>query len=131
MRATWNGVPIADSDETILLEGNHYFPPDSIDWDHLSATRMRSVCPWKGVARYYTVTASEQEGRNVAWSYPPSVAVDPEDPWPHGLLGRRRGAPVSSALAPRPRRRGGHPTTWSTSRGRSVAVTSGAAKTPG
>lgn len=74
MRATWNGVTIADSDETILLEGNHYFPPDSIDWDHLSATRMRSVCPWKGLARYYTVTASEQEGRNVAWSYP--------HPWP-------------------------------------------------
>ncbi|MGH2798548.1 MAG: DUF427 domain-containing protein, partial [Thermoleophilaceae bacterium] len=52
------------------LEGNHYFPPDSVDWNHLSATRMRSVCPWKGLARYYTVKAGGQEGRNAAWAYP-------------------------------------------------------------
>ena len=70
MRAISNGDTIADSDDTILIEGNHYFPPDSVDWDHLSATRMRSVCPWKGPARYYTVTAGGQESRNAAWAYP-------------------------------------------------------------
>jgi uncharacterized protein (DUF427 family) len=69
MRAIWKGVTIADSDETILLEGNHYFPPESVDWDHLIATPMRSVCPWKGLARYYTVKAGDQQGRNAAWSY--------------------------------------------------------------
>jgi uncharacterized protein (DUF427 family) len=74
VRAIWKGVTIADSDETILLEGNHYFPPESVDWDHLTATPMRSVCPWKGLARYYTVKAGDREGRNAAWSYP--------RPWP-------------------------------------------------
>jgi uncharacterized protein (DUF427 family) len=49
---TLNGVTIVDSDGTILLEGNQYFPPDSVDGDHLSATRMRSLCPWQGRARY-------------------------------------------------------------------------------
>ena len=81
MRAIWNGVTIAESNDTILLEGNHYLPPDSVAWDHLSATRMHSVCPWKGLARYYTVLAGGQEGRNAAWSYP--------RPWP--WIGKIRG----------------------------------------
>ena len=81
MRAIWHGVTIADSDDTILLEGNHYFPAESVDWGRLSPTRTRTLCPWKGLARYYTVTASGQEGRNVAWSYP--------HPWP--WIGRIRG----------------------------------------
>jgi uncharacterized protein (DUF427 family) len=68
MRAIWNGTTVADSNDTILLEGNHYFPPDSVDRDRLSATRMRSVCPWKGLARYYTVTAGGQENCDAAWS---------------------------------------------------------------
>jgi uncharacterized protein (DUF427 family) len=71
MRAIWNGVTVAESEATILLEGNHYFHPDSVNWEHLSASaRGRSVCPWKGVARYYTVRAGGEDGPNAAWAYP-------------------------------------------------------------
>lgn len=55
MRAIWNGTTIAESDDTIVVEGNHYFPPDSIDERYLKRSRAVSVCPWKGVASYYHV----------------------------------------------------------------------------
>ena len=67
MRAVFNGVTIADSDDTIVVEGNHYFPLDSIRWEHLSPSRSRSVCPWKGVASYYDVSGGD--GRPAAWTY--------------------------------------------------------------
>ena len=51
------------------LEGNGYFPPESVRWDHLHATRMRSLCSWKGVASYYTVRVDGGEDRNAAWTY--------------------------------------------------------------
>jgi uncharacterized protein (DUF427 family) len=69
MRAIWNGVVLADSDETIVVEGNHYFPPESVDFAHLKSSRARSVCFWKGFARYYTVLAGEERNRNAAWTY--------------------------------------------------------------
>lgn len=49
MRATWNRVTLAESDDTVVVEGNHYFPPESVKWEHLEKTWMRSVCPWKGI----------------------------------------------------------------------------------
>jgi uncharacterized protein (DUF427 family) len=70
MRAIWRGVTLAESERTVLLEGNHYFPPESVDWERLEPSRMRSVCPWKGIARYYTVTAHGERSRHAAWSYP-------------------------------------------------------------
>jgi uncharacterized protein (DUF427 family) len=70
MRAIWNGATVAESDATIVVEGSHYFPPDSVNWEYLSATRGRSICPWKGLARYYTVRARGEEGPNAAWAYP-------------------------------------------------------------
>ena len=69
MRAVFNGVTIADSDDTIVVEGNHYFPPDSIRWEHLSPSRARSVCPWKGVSGYYDVQAADGDARSAAWTY--------------------------------------------------------------
>jgi uncharacterized protein (DUF427 family) len=57
VKAVWNGEVLAQSDDTIVAEGNHYFPPESIDFTHLKPARMRSVCFWKGLARYYTVEA--------------------------------------------------------------------------
>ncbi len=69
MRAVYNGVTIADSDDTIVVEGNHYFPPDSIRWEHLSATRSHSVCPWKGISSYYDVSAAGSDDRSAAWTY--------------------------------------------------------------
>lgn len=63
-------VRLADSDRTVLIEGNHYFPPEDVSWEHLRATRMRSLCIWKGAARYYTAVTPDGENRNAAWSYP-------------------------------------------------------------
>jgi uncharacterized protein (DUF427 family) len=74
MKAVWNGVTLAESDETILLEGNHYFPPEAVHRDKLVKTRLRTLCPWKGVASYYSVEGDGEGGRNVAWSY--------RRPWP-------------------------------------------------
>ncbi len=70
MKAVWNGATLAESDKTIVVEGNHYFPPESIKREHLSRTRALSLCPWKGVARYYTVHANGESNGNAAWSYP-------------------------------------------------------------
>lgn len=74
MRAVVNGTVIAESDETVVVEGNHYFPPDSIDREHFAESDHTSVCPWKGTARYYDVTVEGDALRNVAWYYP-----DPKD----------------------------------------------------
>ncbi|HWC26751.1 MAG TPA: DUF427 domain-containing protein [Solirubrobacteraceae bacterium] len=69
MRAIYNDVTIADSEDTIVIEGNHYVPPDSVRWEHLSPSRSRSVCPWKGVAGYYHVSAGGSDARSAAWTY--------------------------------------------------------------
>jgi uncharacterized protein (DUF427 family) len=69
-RATWNGVVLAETDSPVLLEGNVYFPPEAVRQEYLRTTRAWSLCPWKGLARYYTVRAGEQENPNAAWYYP-------------------------------------------------------------
>lgn len=71
MRAVFRGATLASSGDTIVVEGNHYFPPESVDWDRFEQSRMRSVCPWKGIARYWNVTAPGGDaGKQAAWSYP-------------------------------------------------------------
>ena len=69
-RATWNGAVIAESEETVVVEGNHYFPPDSIRWDHLSESASHTTCPWKGLASYYHVEVAGQRVDDAAWTYP-------------------------------------------------------------
>ena len=69
-RATWNEEVIAESDVTVVVEGNHYFPPDSIRWDHLSSSASHTTCPWKGVASYYHVEAAGERIEDAAWTYP-------------------------------------------------------------
>ncbi len=69
-RATWNGVVLAETRRPVLLEGNAYFPPEDVRRENLVSTRAWSVCPWKGLARYYTVQAGGRENRNAAWCYP-------------------------------------------------------------
>ncbi len=69
VEAKFNGVVIARSEHTILLKGNHYFPPWSIEPDYLRRSRAKSLCPWKGIASYYTIDVDEAGSRNAAWAY--------------------------------------------------------------
>ncbi len=69
MKAIWNGVVLAESDDTVVVEGNHYFPRDSLVEEYFEPSWTRSVCPWKGVARYYTLTVDGVDIPDVAWSY--------------------------------------------------------------
>jgi peptide-methionine (S)-S-oxide reductase len=70
VRATWNGTQIAVSDHTILVEGNHYFPPEDVATDLLVESPTSSHCPWKGDASYYTVVVGDQRNVDAAWYYP-------------------------------------------------------------
>lgn len=75
-RATWHGQVIAESDETVVVEGNHYFPPDSVDASVLRDSDHTSRCFWKGTARYQDVVVDGEVNPNAAWSYPdPSRAA--------------------------------------------------------
>ena len=69
-RATWNGVVLAETSRPVLLEGNVYFPPEDVRREYLVKTGAWSLCPWKGLARYYTVHAGGQVNKNAAWYYP-------------------------------------------------------------
>lgn len=69
MRAVWNGAVIAESDRTVKLEGNHYFPPDSLNREYFADSRRKSVCPWKGLASYYTVEVGGERNEGAAWTY--------------------------------------------------------------
>lgn len=60
---------IADSDETIMVEGNHYFPKESVNFDLLESTDMKTVCHWKGDASYFTIKVDGEEFDNAAWTY--------------------------------------------------------------
>jgi len=80
-KAVFNGTVIAESDSTIVVEGNHYFPPDSVAREYFVAHERTSVCPWKGTASYYTVQAGDQQAEAAAWSYldPKEKAVEIRD----------------------------------------------------
>ena len=70
MRAEFNGQIIAESDETVVVEGNHYFPPSSIRSEFFTGTDHSTHCPWKGDASYYDVTVDGDTASNAAWYYP-------------------------------------------------------------
>jgi uncharacterized protein (DUF427 family) len=70
MKALWKNTVLAESDETIVVEGNHYFPPDSVERSHLRESDQQSVCPWKGVASYYDVEVGGERLEAAAWYYP-------------------------------------------------------------
>jgi len=70
MRAVWNGATLAQSDDTIVVEGNHYFPAESISAEHFAPSEHTSVCPWKGTASYYDVVVDGQVNEQAAWFYP-------------------------------------------------------------
>jgi uncharacterized protein (DUF427 family) len=70
VRATWNGSVIAESNETVVVEGNHYFPVASVRPEVLKASTKTSVCPWKGTASYYSLVVDGKENTDAAWFYP-------------------------------------------------------------
>ncbi|MFT4661102.1 MAG: hypothetical protein ACI8XB_001373 [Patiriisocius sp.] len=69
-KAIWNGVVIAESDKTVNIEGNAYFPADSIKKEFFKSSETHSTCPWKGLASYYTLTVNDMENVDAAWFYP-------------------------------------------------------------
>ncbi len=70
MKATWNGVVVAESNNTVVVEGNHYFPADSIKREYFKESQTHTTCPWKGEASYYNVTVDGQVNKDAAWYYP-------------------------------------------------------------
>ena len=80
-RAIWNGTVIAESDDTVVVEGNHYFPAASVRADVLRPSSKTSACPWKGTAGYYTLEVDGQQNADAAWFYaePKDAAAEIKD----------------------------------------------------
>ena len=70
VRATWNGQVIAESDDTVVVEGNHYFPKDSVRAEVLVPSDTTTVCPWKGTASYYSLVVDGEQNTDAAWYDP-------------------------------------------------------------
>ena len=76
MKATWNGKVIAESDDTVVVEGNHYFPEASLKREYVTFSNHRSMCAWKGEARYFSLLVDGALNENAVWTYPePSEAA--------------------------------------------------------
>ncbi|HIK55799.1 MAG TPA: DUF427 domain-containing protein [Synechococcales cyanobacterium M55_K2018_004] len=69
-RAIWNGAVLAESDQCVVVEGNQYFPPESIHREYFKPSNTHTTCPWKGVASYYTIEVNGQVNPDAAWYYP-------------------------------------------------------------
>lgn len=70
MKAIWNGKVLAESSNTKIIEGNHYFPSDSVNREYLKSSDTHTICPWKGKASYYNVEVDGQLNKDAAWFYP-------------------------------------------------------------
>ena len=70
MRALWNNTVLAESDHTVVVEGNHYFPPDSIRREYFRDSNTHTICPWKGTASYYSIHVDGAANADAAWYYP-------------------------------------------------------------
>jgi uncharacterized protein (DUF427 family) len=76
VKAIWNGAILAESDATIVVEGNHYFPPEAIQSEYFTESATHTTCAWKGVASYYNVAVDGKTNADAAWYYPtPKVAA--------------------------------------------------------
>ena len=69
MKATWNGTVIAESDDTVVVEGNHYFPRETVRDEVLRESSHTSYCPWKGTASYYSIEVDGKTNTDAAWYY--------------------------------------------------------------
>jgi uncharacterized protein (DUF427 family) len=78
MKATWNGATLAESDNTVVVEGNHYFPPESVNKKYFQSSSTHTTCPWKGEASYHNVMVDGQVNKDAAWFYPEPKAAAAE-----------------------------------------------------
>ena len=69
-KAIWNGAVLAESERTVIIDGNHYFPPESVRRQYLRESPTHTICGWKGVASYYTVAVDGKENKDAGWFYP-------------------------------------------------------------
>lgn len=69
-KATWNGKVLAESENTVVVEGNHYFPPEAINKEYFKESDTHTVCPWKGTASYYSIEVDGKVNPDAAWYYP-------------------------------------------------------------
>ncbi len=69
MKATWNGVVVAESDDTVLVEGNHYFPESALKREYVTFSNHKTSCPWKGEASYYSLLVNGELNTDAAWTY--------------------------------------------------------------
>jgi uncharacterized protein (DUF427 family) len=74
MRATWNGAVLAESDDTVVVEGNHYFPESDVNAEYFEPSQTHSFCPWKGEASYWSVVVDGERNDDAAWFY-----LEPKD----------------------------------------------------
>ena len=70
MRAIWRDTVVAESDDTVVVEGNHYFPESSLRGEHFRPSETHTTCPWKGEASYYDIVVGDETNRDAAWHYP-------------------------------------------------------------
>ncbi|QDK78235.1 DUF427 domain-containing protein [Spirosoma sp. KCTC 42546] len=70
MKAIWNGQTIAESNDTVVVENNHYFPKESVNSEFLADSQTHTTCPWKGLASYYSLTVDGKTNTDAAWYYP-------------------------------------------------------------
>ena len=70
MKASWNGTTIAESDDTVVVEGNHYFPREAISKEYFEDSNTHTICPWKGEASYFNVVVNGEVNKDAAWYYP-------------------------------------------------------------
>lgn len=70
MKATWHGATIAESDDTVVVDGNHYFPPESLHLEFLKDSDTHTACPWKGLASYKSIVVDSEENPDAVWYYP-------------------------------------------------------------
>jgi len=70
MKAIWHDAVLAESDDTIVVEGNNYFPPDSIKREYFKDSSTHTICPWKGEASYYEIAVGDDVNKDAAWYYP-------------------------------------------------------------
>jgi uncharacterized protein (DUF427 family) len=93
MKAIWNGQIIAESENTIVVEGNHYFPPDALKKEFFEESATHTTCGWKGVASYFSIVVGEEKNKDAAWYYP-----EPKDAAKHikGYVAFWRGVKVEA-----------------------------------